>query len=227
MIRSRTGRCVVFDLDDTLYREIEFVRSGFSAVAGSVLRRFGYDCRMVLDARLSSRQLEGAFQEVATAGHLPADSPAIMLEIYRKHRPSLRLSPWIREALTKLKERDGVVGCITDGRGRTQRDKIAALGLGDILDPVLISEETGHAKPDPHNYKEMMRLVCASEFWYVADNPTKDFIAPNALFWTTVGIDATGGIHRQDPKSLPPEYLPIHNMSLPQLLEQLVIEITE
>jgi len=48
--------------------------------------------------------------------------------------------------------RDGVLGCITDGRGTTQRNKIAALGLGGTFDVLLISGETGHGKPDPYNF---------------------------------------------------------------------------
>lgn len=221
MIRSRTGRCVVFDLDDTLYEEIDFVRSGFSAVADAVQRRFGYDCREILNERLNSRRLEGAFQAAITAGELPAESLVLMLDAYRMHQPFLRLRSGVHEAFTELKRQDGVVACITDGRGRTQRNKIAALGLGDILKPVLISDETGHCKPDPHNYREIMRLVEADDFWYVADNPAKDFIAPNTLGWTTVGIDVTDGIHPRSRTRLPPEYLPRHQLSLPEALHQL------
>lgn len=221
MIRSRAGRCVVFDLDDTLYDEIDFVGSGFSAVADVAQVRFGFDCREILNERLKSRRLEGAFQAAASAGALPSDSLALMLEAYRMHRPFIRLASGVREALEALKRQDGVVACITDGRGRTQRNKIAALGLGDILNPVLVSEETGHCKPDPHNYREIMRRVRADEFWYIADNPVKDFIAPNTLGWTTVGIDVTRGIHPRDDAQLPPEYLPRHHMSLPEVLEHL------
>jgi putative hydrolase of the HAD superfamily len=223
MIRSHTGRCVVFDLDDTLYEEIDFVRSGFSAIADLVQRRFSYDCREILNERLNSRRLKGAFQAAVMAGELPAESLALMLDAYRMHQPSLRLRSGVREALTELKRQDGVVACITDGRGRTQRNKIAALELGDILRPVLISEETGHCKPDAHNYREIMRLVEANEFWYVADNPAKDFIAPNTLGWTTIGIDATNGIHPLAGARLPPEYLPQHQLSLPDVLQHLTV----
>ncbi len=195
MSQARTGRCLVFDLDDTLYDEIDFVASGYDAVAQEVLTRFGVDCRDILRQHLDAGQLDGAFQAAIRAG-LPADALSLMVTTYRDHYPSIRPRPGVARMLTSVKDRDGVAGCITDGRGRTQRNKIAALGFASILDPILVSEETGHAKPDPHNFREMMRRVSAEEYWYVADNPAKDFVAPNGLGWITVGIDAPRGIHR-------------------------------
>ena len=217
MIRSHTGCCIVFDLDDTLYDEIEFVRSGFQAVADAVWARFGVDCRGLLRERVQTRRLEGAFQAAVLAG-LPAVALDFMLETYRTHRPSIKPRDGVAALLAFLKDRDGVVGCITDGRGVTQRAKVAALGLEGVLDPLLISEETGHAKPDPYNFREMARLVQAHTFWYVADNPLKDFVGPNALGWTTVGIDAPRGIRQHGRAMLAPPHLPRHQLALAEAL---------
>lgn len=211
----------MFDLDDTLFQEIDFVRSGFSAVADAVQRRYDFDCGKLLSEHLETRRLGGAFQAVATAGGLPPDSLPVMLEIYRVHEPVLSLQPAVREALTALKLMDGVVGCITDGRSSTQRNKIAALGLADVLDPVMISEETGYGKPDPHNFQEIMHLVDARHFWYIADNPRKDFIAPNALGWTTVGVEASDGIYSHAGADISPEHLPQHELALSEALRHL------
>ena len=40
---GRGVKAVVFDLDDTLYPEISFVKSGFRVVAGYLGPRFGFD----------------------------------------------------------------------------------------------------------------------------------------------------------------------------------------
>lgn len=218
MIRSLTGRCIVFDLDDTLYDEIEFVRSGYAAITDAVPQQCGLECRDLLGKRLETRRFEGAFQEVVRACGLPDDALAFMVETYRAHKPAIQPRDGVVALLAAVKRGGGVVGCITDGRSATQRNKIAALGLDGVLEPVLISEETGHAKPDPHNFRVMMELVEADEFWYVADNPEKDFIAPNALGWTTLGIDAPRGIHRQGAEALLPTHRPRHQLALPDAL---------
>jgi putative hydrolase of the HAD superfamily len=195
VIQSRTGRCVVFDLDDTLYDEIDYVRSGFRAVAIAVQGRYNADCDALLQHRIDTRELKDAFQDAALDLKLPADAPGFMREIYRSHAPSIQPRAGIRDLLAGLRADDGVLGCITDGRSLTQRAKLDALGLLADFDVVLVSEETGHAKPDPHNFEEMMRRVKASQFCYVADDPMKDFIAPNALHWQTIGVRAPNGIH--------------------------------
>jgi putative hydrolase of the HAD superfamily len=195
VIRSRTGRCVVFDLDDTLYDEIDFVRSGFRAVAVAIRERYNADCDTFLQQRLDSRELANAFQDAALAFNLPATAPDLMKETYRSHVPSIRPRAGLWDVLAGLRARDGVLGCITDGRSSTQRAKLRALGMLDTFDIVLVSEETGYAKPHPYNFEEMMRRVDADRFCYVADDPMKDFIAPNALHWQTIGVRASNSIH--------------------------------
>lgn len=189
MIVSRSGHCVVFDLDDTLYDELAFVSSGFRAVAAGLRCAFGIDCSGLLEERFNARQLTDAFQCVAERFGLPTDSVALMVSTYRDHVPDIGLRKGIVELLTDLKHRDGVLACITDGRSVTQRNKLDALGLSKAFDLVLISEETGHGKPDEHSYREVMRQVSANEYWYVGDNPAKDFVAPNALGWRTVQVE--------------------------------------
>lgn len=214
-----TGRCVVFDLDDTLFPERDYVRSGFDAVANEVERRYGYDCRAILDSRFESHQLSGAFQAVVAAASLSPEALSSMRAVYRAHWPSLHLNPEVLAGLRGLKRQDGVVACITDGRSVGQRNKIAALGLEEILQPVLISEETGYCKPDPHNYLDMMRLVQAREYWYVADNVEKDFVAPNRLGWRTIGVESCHGVRAGLVGSVPTDHQPQQVMTLPELFK--------
>lgn len=221
MIRSRSGRCVVFDLDDTLYDEIDFVRSGFAAAAAVIADHFGVDAHAVLDGCLTSRRLDGAFQSVVEAAGLPPSAIDLMLAAYRLHVPTLEMSPELRDALIALRERDGAIACITDGRSLTQRNKLQALGLAGILDPVLISEETGHAKPDAHNFREVLRRVKAREFWYIADNPAKDFVAPNALGWITVSVDRGKRIHNLPAPAVPADHFARRQAVLLDLVREL------
>ena len=37
--------------------------------------------------------------------------------------------------------------------------------------------------------------VGAEEYWYVGDNPAKDFVAPNSLGWKTIGVKVSRRVH--------------------------------
>jgi putative hydrolase of the HAD superfamily len=223
VIASRSGRCVVFDLDDTLYDELDFVRSGFAAVSAVIVDHFGFDARALLEGRLASRLLEGAFQSVQDALGLPPRAMDLMLATYRFHVPTLEMPRELHDALMALRERDGAVACITDGRSITQRHKLQALGLAGLLAPVLISEETGHGKPDAHNFREVMRRVEAREYWYIADNPAKDFVAPNALGWITVSVDRGKRIHDLPARAFPLDHLAQRQADLLNLVRELAV----
>lgn len=208
MIASRSGRCVVFDLDDTLFDEIDYVRSGYYAVASALRAAFGADCQAALLNRAAADAFDDAFQSVARDFALPNGSVELMIETYRTHRPVLRPRLGVLELLEQLKAVDGVLGCITDGRSVAQRAKIDALGVGSLLDVLLISEETGHNKLQLHNFEEMMRRVTAAEFWYVADNCAKDFVIPNTLRWRTLGLRNACTVRRVDAAEWPPHHQP-------------------
>ncbi|WP_299221994.1 HAD family hydrolase [uncultured Alistipes sp.] len=132
------------------------------------------------------------------------------LSLYRTHRPRIALSPGIPALLTELKARRCGIGLVTDGRSVTQRNKIAALRLDTFLSPasVVISEEFGSSKPDCANFEYFHRLYPGCRFIYVADNPQKDFLAPNRLGWRTICLRDDGrNIHSQH-FDLPTDYLP-------------------
>ena len=54
----------------------------------------------------------------------------------------------------------------------------------------------------------MNKFPSADQYIYIGDNPKKDFITPNRLGWTTIGIlDSGQNIHSQD-VCIGNEYLP-------------------
>jgi putative hydrolase of the HAD superfamily len=96
---------------------------------------------------------------------------------------------------------------LTDGRSITQRLKLHALGLSHLK--AYISEEWASEKPDDRRFRQIMVDFQAASYVYVADNPRKDFVAPNLLDWLTVGLRASGkSIHSQDCEGLPSGYSP-------------------
>ena len=192
-----------FDLDDTLYKEIDFVKSAFGEIADTVglpntvpqLLTWFYEGKNVFAEFISTYNLDMKIED------------AIML--YRNHVPKISLEPDTQEFLHDLKESSALVGLITDGRSITQRNKIKSLGLEGFFDIVIISEEFGSTKPDPMNYLVVQkRFPDRHKFIYVGDNPKKDFLAPNQLSWVTFCLKSDGrNIHKQE-MSLPIDYLP-------------------
>ena len=186
---------VCFDLDDTLYKEIDFVESGFRMIAESEKRPDLLPNMMGWRARGDNV----FFKLNKTLGK--ETSIQEYLKIYRYHKPRIELSEGVEETLTELKNRGYVLGIITDGRGETQWKKIKALGLEKWFedDNIIISEVFGSEKTDERNFRFFIKRYPNCEYIYVGDNPKKDFVVPNRLQWKTIMLKDNGkNIHNQD-----------------------------
>ena len=201
-------RVVCFDLDDTLYKEIDYLQSAYREIAAYAAGQCTgcSDSVGILAIKAYNRMLDAyhegqnAFEELNRflGLQLPVSD---YLCIYRNHKPKISLSEDVVQTLDALKAEDVRIGLITDGRTVQQRHKIEALGLMRWVDEkdIVISEEFGSEKPAPANYTcFMQRHPACHHFTYVGDNLRKDFIAPNALGWMTVGLlDDGRNIHSQ------------------------------
>jgi len=193
---------IIFDLDDTLYLERDFARSGFESVAAAFADRLGPPGRAV-DAmlrRLDSPDRRRVFN-AALADLAVPDDPALihaMINHYRNHTPRIRLCDDAERVLQRL-QKAARLGLITDGPRVTQSNKISALGLHDRFASIVLTDDLGPglAKPHPRAFEVIAASlgVATEQCTYIADNPAKDFIAPNALGWTTIQIRRAGGLY--------------------------------
>lgn len=192
---------VVFDLDDTLYLERDFVRSGFRAVdrwVGEHLAREGFFERAW--EHFVAGQRGNIFDLVLPAlGIAPeADLVRRLVEVYRAHEPAIELEPEARDLLAWLAGRRPLA-LLTDGYHATQRRKVAALGLARHCRPIVYTDALGraHWKPSPEGFLAIQaHFDLAPEcFVYIGDNPAKDFRAPKALGWRTIRVRHPLGEH--------------------------------
>jgi putative hydrolase of the HAD superfamily len=201
-MRGLDDSVIVFDLDDTLYLERDFVRSGFAAVGDWMHERFGVDDFAVrAAAAFETGDRTRIFDQVVADLGLGDQSDLIenLIGIYRSHLPSIGLAP---DAAAWLQRHRHVqrIAVLTDGAEITQTNKLRALGLdtGGIA-PLICTGQWGRAywKPHRRGYEriEDHYRVTGPACVYVADNPAKDFIAPRALGWRTVQIVRPGAIH--------------------------------
>jgi len=196
---------VVLDLDDTLYSEADYQASGIRSICAWVRDLYGVavDAADVLVAASAGKDM---LAEVCRMASLPATAKESLLWHYRLHSPRIELSAHTRDALARLQDRF-TVAILTDGRSASQRLKLKALGLQHL--PAYISEEYNSVKPEPLRFERIMRDFPGHGYVYVGDNPQKDFIAPNALNWRTIGLRGVGrNIHSQCEADLPRTALP-------------------
>jgi putative hydrolase of the HAD superfamily len=198
--------CVVFDLDDTLYKEIDFLRSAYRHIAAKLLPFTSIDVYAYMLELYNSKKV---VFDVLKKEYVFPYSVSDLVQEYRNHIPDINLCDGVLDVLMQLKKRVGSLGILTDGRSITQRNKIASLGIEDFFNDIRISEETGCEKPAEacfNFFKEKYPSI--NTFIYIADNIKKDFITANKLGWITYGIRSTGeNIHTQDLK-LEKEYYP-------------------
>lgn len=189
--------CVIFDLDDTLYKETDFLKSAFRHIAGQLPAT---DKEKVYEEML--RQYSSGNDTFAFLNSIfPEYTKERLLEAYRNHIPDITIDNDTEQCLDYLKNNNFTIGIITDGRSITQRNKIKALGLYRYVEEhnIIISEETGCQKPDIANFNIIAHRYPNHRKIYVGDNPAKDFIAPAQLGWTTVGLRDNGqNIHPQN-----------------------------
>ncbi len=188
----------VFDLDDTLIFEVDFLKSAFKSISEKLhadLRVSVYD--EMLDKFYAG---ENAFESLVKrySSKLPYLSVGWLLNEYHHHFPELSAKEDALRFLCRLKDFGIPMGLLTDGQSLRQRNKIAAAGIEMFFSDIIISEEFGSAKPDERNYLHFVSKNPYANFFAVADNTSKDFIVPQALGWTTICVrDCGKHIHSQ------------------------------
>ena len=189
-------KALLFDLDDTLYDEKQFVKSGFFKIAEFVEDKFKIEkevyYKILIDIfnggsrgnifNLALEKVNVAYEENIIRA---------MVKIYRGHNPKIRLAEDVRSLLTKLR---GIysLGIITDGYYEVQKKKVQALRLEEMFDSIIYTDEYGREnwKPNVFGYKLALERfqILPGEAVYIGDNPYKDFIGAKKMGIITIRI---------------------------------------
>ena len=190
-------------MDDTLYPEADFVRSGHRAVAERVWQDLRVDIEPELRRRFSAGQRGDLISTVladlgvATPGEDYVGD--VLVPTYREHVPAIRPHVETVPVLTELRARGYRLALLSDGWAAVQRRKLAALGLAGFFDEIVITDELGRDawKPSPVGFKRILTAmgVSGGDALYVSDNPLKDFAGPHRLGMRTVRIVRPGTEH--------------------------------
>lgn len=207
-MRIENDHFVVFDLDDTLYCEFDFLLSAYEEIIVKTIGKFDKELYIELINQYIERK--NPFQYLLK-NHLRDQKLSIkdLLAIYRAHIPNIKLANHAKEFIQQLQLRKIPMGLVTDGRSVTQRNKLISLGIQNVFSGIIISEEFGSEKPAPENYQYFVDNFPGHKYIYIGDNISKDFVAPNKLNWTTIRVYNKNNfsIHVQN-QEFPKEYYP-------------------
>ena len=189
-------RALLFDLDDTLYNEKQFVKSGFSKVAEFVENKFKIEKKVyykILIDVFNKGKRGNIFNIALERVNIIFDEDIIrsIVKVYREHNPNIELDKNIRSLLIKLR-RIYSLGIITDGYFEVQKKKVQALKLEELFDSIIYTDKYGkeYWKPNVFGYKLALEefQILPEEAVYIGDNPHKDFIGAKKIGITTVRV---------------------------------------
>ena len=190
-------KAVIFDLDDTLYSEKEYVRSGYGKIAAVIpevenaaekLWSLFEEKKPAIDELLKKENIQS--EEVKKA----------CLHAYRYQTPDIHLYEGVTEMLSAFRAEGLKLGIITDGRPEGQRAKLQVLGLETMVDEIIVTDEFGgpeFRKPNPKAFETMKERLGVeyAEMCYVGDNTKKDFIAPKELGMRSIWFKNSDGLY--------------------------------
>ena len=192
-------KAVIFDLDDTLYSEKEYVRSGYGKIAAVIpevenaaekLWSLFEEKKPAIDELLKKENIQS--EEVKKA----------CLHAYRYQTPDIHLYEGVTEMLSAFRAEGLKLGIITDGRPEGQRAKLQVLGLETMVDEIIVTDEFGgpeFRKPNPKAFETMKERLGVeyAEMCYVGDNTKKDFIAPKELGMRSIWFKNSDGLYEK------------------------------
>jgi putative hydrolase of the HAD superfamily len=190
----KSTKVLVFDLDDTLFPEHEFVSSGFQAVSDWVQSKYAIFNFFDVAWKLFNEGKRGKiFDQTLDYLDIKYERSLIeeLVQVYRGHKPAIFLHEDAQWAINYFKS-DKQLGIITNGFLKTQQNKVRSLGIESSFDEIVYCDVYGFEnwKPSPVPYQRMMEFTGfeGSEYMYIGDHPYKDFVAAKNLGWLTLRI---------------------------------------
>ncbi|KMY44080.1 L-2-haloalkanoic acid dehalogenase [Bacillus sp. FJAT-27916] len=188
-------KAILFDLDGTLLdrdRSVkEFVENQYDRLIspskpvskGVYVSRF-----LELDNR-GYVWKDRVYEQLVHEYHMTEITSESLLQDYLNHFKDWCIAfPHMLDMLQSLREKQLLLGIISNGRGRFQMDAICGLGIREFFDVILLSEWEGIKKPDLHIFlRAANRLgVSPHECVFVGDHPLNDVRAAQKAGMKTI-----------------------------------------
>ena len=190
-------RAVIFDLDNVLYAEKDYILAAYREIAGFLSPRCSLSKREIYGKlvggwRRKTSMYPRLFNDLVADLGLGQELVPELLRIYVGVAPKLSLHPGAGDLLGFLRGRGMKLGLLTNGNVGAQRNKVHLLGIEEFFDVVVYAREKGKEseKPNPEAYRGVLDLlhVAPEETVCVGDNPHTDFWGAKKLGMRTVRV---------------------------------------
>lgn len=199
-------KVVIFDLDDTLISELDFVESGYHKIAEDYEGELGCKANEIYEEliTLSKASYQNVFDRLLENYDMSIQEKEQiikkMINTYKYHIPILHMRNGMREIIDMLKKKNIKLGIITDGDAITQRNKLNAIDASTIFDHIIVTDELGkeYWKPNIRSFNMMKTIfeVEYPEIVYIGDNPKKDFYMKKQIPISTIRYLDDQGIYK-------------------------------
>lgn len=193
------NKCLVFDLDDTLYSEHQYVLSGFKEISSFLLQKQGIDGFLKEAWQLFQKNERGnIFNKTLDNLGVNYSEKLVkdLVSLYRQHTPDIELYDDAKWALDYFSGKIPL-GLITDGYLVSQQQKIEALNISKYFKSLVMTDALGREFWKPHEKPYLLTQlnlnISSHHCVYIGDNVNKDFVTANRLGWKTVHIQRAEG----------------------------------
>ena len=185
---------IIFDLDDTLYEEITFVKGGFKAVA------FFLEKYIYINSEIIYKDLMNILEEKGRGkifdllllryNKYKKNLVKKCISVYRSHKPNINIDRYAKDFL--ISNKNSTFYLVTDGNKNVQARKIEALKIRPYFKGIFITHRYGikNAKPSLYCFQKIKEIE--KEEWdnmiYIGDNPNKDFVSLNKVYAKTIRV---------------------------------------
>jgi putative hydrolase of the HAD superfamily len=190
-------KAVIFDLDNVLYDEIDYVHAAFRSIAAFISGKSSFSedeifAKLVCDFKKKGSMYPRLFNDALTDIGLDQEMLPEILRLYGSVDVDLKLFPESENILLTLRQNGLKLALVTNGNVEFQQNKIRLLGIEKFFDVIVYARETPEAadKPNPASYKmaiERLGVSC-EETLCVGDNPYTDFWGANKMGMRTVRL---------------------------------------
>jgi len=185
---------LVFDLDDTLYNEMDFVKSGFEAVSNYLYEFYSIpkdeSFKFMIETLLKNGRGRIFDDILIKFGLYSKKRVRKCVSVYRAHKPHIFLYNEADDCLKRFN--DYFIYLVTDGNKLVQKNKIDALGLNNRVKFSFIIHRYGikNSKPSPYCFLKICKMekVEPEKVVYIGDNPNKDFVGIKPLGFKTIRV---------------------------------------
>ncbi len=177
-------RAVIFDLDDVLYNEKDYVYAAYRAIAKFLSSKCGLSgeeiyVRLIGALYEKTGMYPRLFNDLLVNIGLGEELVPEVLRIYSEVDSELSLYPNVGELLNVLRVRGFKLGLLSNGTVKIQKNKVRLLGVEKFFDVVMYAREKGkeYDKPNPEAYRMVLERLGVSpkEAVCIGDNPYTDF----------------------------------------------------